>query len=132
MTKLGYGYERTLNGRGFAATLERVVEVLGEQGFGVLSDIDVQAALKKKLGVDRRPYRILGACMPPLAHRALQNEPLLGLLLPCNVVVAERDDGSVSIGVIDAKAMFQVVDNPDLQPIAAEVDAKLRAALEAV
>ncbi len=105
--------------------VEKVTKALQEEGFGVLTEIDVQATLKKKLDIDRRPYRILGACNPALAHQALEAEPDIGLLLPCNVVVQEEDDGSTSVAFIDPDAMLSVVGREDIKPIAAEVRARL-------
>jgi uncharacterized protein (DUF302 family) len=106
--------------------VERVREVLREEGFGVLCEIDVQATLREKLGVEHEPYVILGACNPPLAHRALGAEPELGTLLPCNVVVYCHD-GVTHVSAIDAERMLSLVDNPDLAPIAAQVREKLTA-----
>jgi len=105
--------------------------VLKAEGFGVLTEIDVKATLKKKLDVDFRPYKILGACNPPLAHKALQGEPLIGLLLPCNVVVFE-EDGDAVVSFVNPKEMFKVVENAELQAVAEEVDAKMRRAFEAL
>jgi uncharacterized protein (DUF302 family) len=108
----------------FAKVVERVREELKTQGFGVLCEIDVQATLKTKLGVEQEPYFILGACNPPLAHRALSVEPELGTLLPCNVVVYQIGD-TTHISAIDAERMLSLVNNPDLSPIADQVRAKL-------
>ena len=105
---------------------------LAREGFGILTEIDVQATLAKKLEVATRPYLILGACNPALAYRALQVEPGVGTLLPCNVVVAEDEDGSVQVAAIDPKAMFAVVENAEMAPIADEVRRLLQRALGAV
>jgi uncharacterized protein (DUF302 family) len=108
----------------FADAVERVRAELADAGFGVLCEIDVQATLRAKLGVEREPYLILGACNPPLAHRALEAEPELGTLLPCNVVV-HRHGGTTVVSAIDAERMLSLVGNPDLAPIAAEVRDRL-------
>jgi uncharacterized protein (DUF302 family) len=108
----------------FDQALERVREELKAEGFGVLCEIDVQATLKEKLGVDGEPYTILGACNPPLAHQALEAEPDLGVLLPCNVIVYQRD-GDTHISAIDAERMLSIVGNEQLAPIAADVKHRL-------
>jgi len=113
----------------FADAAERVREELKTEGFGVLCEIDVQATLREKLGVEQEPYLILGACNPPLAHRALSAEPELGTLLPCNVVVYQRD-GETHISAIDAERMLSIVGNDDLEPVAAQVRNKLAAVVE--
>ena len=110
----------------FAAAVERVRHELAEEGFGVLCEIDVQATLRAKLGVEQEPYLILGACNPPLAHRALSAEPELGTLLPCNVVVYERG-GRTHISAIDAERMLSLVGNEALGEVAATVRDKLAA-----
>jgi uncharacterized protein (DUF302 family) len=112
-----------------ADAVERVRDELKAEGFGVLCEIDVQATLKDKLGVDGDPYVILGACNPPLAHRALAAEPELGTLLPCNVVVYRRDD-TTHIAAIDAQRTLSLVDNDALAPIAAQVRDKLARVIE--
>jgi uncharacterized protein (DUF302 family) len=113
----------------FAEALERVRAELKEEGFGVLCEIDVQATLREKLGVEQEPYTILGACNPPLAHQALGVEPELGALLPCNVVVYERN-GVTHISAIDAERMLSIVGNDELLPVAAKVQVKLAAVVE--
>ncbi len=126
-----YYFARTLD-MPFDAAVARVVEALGGEGFGVLSDIDVSATLQKKLGVAFRRYRILGACNPGFAHRALQIEDKVGTMLPCNVVVQETQDGRTEVAAIDPVASMQAIDNPQLRDVAASVQTKLRAAIAAV
>jgi uncharacterized protein (DUF302 family) len=113
----------------FAEAVERVRAELQTEGFGVLCEIDVQATLKAKLGVDGDPYLILGACNPPLAHRALEAEPELGVLLPCNVVVYQRD-GRTTVSAVDAERMLSIVGNPELEPVAADVRRRLATVVE--
>jgi len=112
-------------------TVEAVREALGDQGFGVLTEIDIKATLKKKLDVDVPAQVILGACRPPLAHAALQAEPSIGLLLPCNVVVRETDEGTV-VEAVDPQTMVTMTDNPDLQKVADEAKQRLESALAAL
>ena len=128
---MSYGYTRRVD-LDVDAAIERVTETLSEEGFGVLTSIDVKATLKKKLDEDTAPYVILGACNPNYAHQALQMERPLGLLLPCNVVVYEDADGSTVVGAIDAHAMLGVVGNPALDPVAEQVNAGLKRAVDAV
>jgi len=109
----------------------RVREELKTEGFGVLTEIDVQATLKEKLDIDSEPYVILGACNAPLAHQALQAEPDLGVLLPCNVVVYERS-GVTHVSAVDAERMLSIVENPELAPVAEDVRARLAAVVERV
>jgi uncharacterized protein (DUF302 family) len=124
----GYGMGGKVS-LGFAEALEQTKEALKAEGFGVLSEIDIQATLKAKIGVERRPYVILGACNPTLAHQALEAEPDLGLLLPCNVVVFEDADG-VWVKAIEPGKMLGVTENTALDPVAAQVREKLSKALE--
>ena len=119
-----YGFNIQVQG-GFAGVVQRVTEALKTEGFGVLTDIDVQATMKAKLGIDGKPYRILGACNPPLAHKAISADPDIGLLLPCNVVVREDAAGKVIVGFMDPIAVLKLTDNPDIAEIAKDVRARL-------
>ncbi len=116
----------------YESALARVVAALKTEGFGVLTEIDVKETLKKKLGVDFRPYKILGACNPPLAHRALTVAPEVGLLLPCNVTVSQVEDGVTEVSLVDPLAMLGVVAHPELEPIAEEARARLERVAEAL
>lgn len=122
------GLSRTV-GLSYADAVEAITAALKEEGFGILTEIDVKATLKKKIDVDFRPYVILGACNPPLAHRALQTEPLLGLLLPCNVIVYDNGDGTAAVSIMDPIQMASVSDNAELRAVAAEANAKLQRAI---
>lgn len=131
-TDLAYGFKRTLD-----ATVEeadaRVREELKKEGFGVLTEIDVKSTLKQKLGVDFRPYRILGACNPPLAHRAMSEEVDLGLLLPCNVIVYQGDQaGTAVVAILDPVKQLGVSGRSDLGPLAEDVRARMKRVLEAL
>lgn len=120
----GYAYEVKLEVP-YEEAVERVTAALKEEGFGVLTEIDVKATLKQKIDVDFRKYIILGACNPPLAYKALSTERNVGLLLPCNVIVYEEDGGSV-VGILDPISMMDVTDNPDLDPVAQEAQERLQ------
>lgn len=123
-------YFNTVLDCSFDEAVARVTEELKNEGFGILSEIDVQAALKKKLNVDFRKYRILGACNPPFAYQALQVEEKIGTMLPCNVIVLENDKGQVEVAAIDPIASMQAITNPQLQSIADQVQAKLKKIIE--
>ena len=123
-TKYGFGKVVAM---GFDDAVARVTQALQGEGFGVLTDIDVAATMKKKLNRHMPPYRILGACNPPLAHRAIQAEPAIGLLLPCNVVVRQDDAGNVHVEFMDPNAVLELVDKPEINRVAGEVRQRLGA-----
>ena len=125
-----YGFSKTTDYT-FNQAIEKVTEELKKEGFGVLTSIDVKQTLKNKINVDFKNYTILGACNPPIAHKALQTEEELGLLLPCNVIVYEKDNKTV-VSIFDPMMMTKVIDNDKMIPIAAEVKEKLQRVLEAV
>ncbi|MEP0862407.1 MAG: DUF302 domain-containing protein [Ignavibacterium sp.] len=125
-----YGFSKTTD-YSFEEAIQKVTDELKKEGFGVLTTIDVKETLKNKLNVDFKKYTILGACNPPLAHQALQAEEELGLLLPCNVIVYEKEGKSV-VSVFDPMVMAHIIENPDMKPVAEEVKKKLERVLEAV
>ena len=124
-----YYHSKTLRDISFEQAISKVTEALKEEGFGILTEIDVQATLQKKLNVDFRPYKILGACNPPFAYKALQAEDKIGTMLPCNVIVQARPDGLVEVSAVDPVASMQAVENEKLGEIADEVRDKLRSAI---
>ena len=126
-----YGFGKAV-ASSFDAAIEKVTQELQKEGFGVLTDIDVAATLKKKLNQDMPPYRILGACNPPLAHRALEAEPSIGLLLPCNVVVRQDDAGKVQVEFMDPNAVLDLVNKPEIHQLASEVRQKLERVMQAL
>lgn len=129
--EIKYGFGKTVD-MPFADAVSRVSHALHDEGFGILSDIDVAATLKKKLDKDIPPYRILGACNPPLADRAISLQPSIGLLLPCNVVVRQDDAGTVRVEFMNADAVLQLVDNSAVTELASEVRQRLERVMAAV
>ena len=126
-----YALTKRLTSTGFDGAVQAVTDSLKAEGFGILTEIDVKKTLKSKIEVDFHRYVILGACNPKLAHQALSAEPLVGVLLPCNVVVAEEEGGTV-VSIVNPRQMFRVVVNPDLEPIVDEVDAKLHRVIDSL
>ncbi|MBK9927832.1 MAG: DUF302 domain-containing protein [Anaerolineales bacterium] len=116
----------------FNDAVAKVTEELKKEGFGVLTEIDMAGTLKKKLDVDMRPYKILGACNPPFAHKAVQADEHIGLYLPCNVIVRDVGDGKTEVAAVDPLVAMSQVENPDLEPIAVEVQAKLQRVIAAL
>jgi uncharacterized protein (DUF302 family) len=121
---MDYYYSKTVR-KGFDKAVSRIKKALKNEGFGILTEIDVSDTLKKKLDVEFRNYRILGACNPPFAYRALQAEDKIGTMLPCNVVVQEKGDGAVELAAVNPVASMQAIDNPDLREIADAIGQKL-------
>jgi uncharacterized protein (DUF302 family) len=126
-----YGFNISLNGD-MQSIREKVTAELQKEGFGVLTEIDVAATLKKKIGVERRPYLILGACNPQLANQAINADPDIGLLLPCNVVLREEEDGSINVGFMDPVAVLGLVDREGVAELAGEVRSRLERVRDAV
>jgi uncharacterized protein (DUF302 family) len=128
---MSYYFTKTIR-LSFDEAVIKVIDELKKEGFGILTDIDVKATLNKKLDVDFRKYRILGACNPPFAYQALQAEDKIGLMLPCNVIVQENSDGTVEVSAIDPMVTMQSVKNEKLSGVAAQVQAKLKKVIENV
>ncbi len=128
---MSYYFSKTIAGT-LDEAIEKVTAALAAEGFGVLTQIDVAATMKKKLDVDFRPYRILGACNPGFAHKALSAEDKIGTMLPCNVVVQEVTPGQVEVAAVDPAASMQAIANPNLAEIANDVRAKMKAVVEAL
>lgn len=126
-----YGFSTTFAGS-YDQAIEKVTEELKKEGFGVLTEIDVQATLKAKLGIEKRPYKILGACNPGFANQALDAEPDIGLLLPCNVVVREEEDGSITVAFMDPKSVLGLVNRPEVETLGMEVREKLQRVCDAM
>ena len=126
-----YGFSKAVE-MSFEAALEKTIQELQKEGFGILSDIDVAATLKKKLGKDMPPYRILGACNPPFAHKALEAEPSIGLLLPCNVVVRQDVAGKVFVEAMDPRAVLDLVDRQEITQVANEIRQRLERAMKEI
>ncbi len=126
-----YGYSKIIQ-LGMEKTEEKVRRTLQSKGFGVLTEIDVKKTLKTKLDVDFRPYKILGACNPNIAHQALSEEPGIGLLLPCNIVIWDNEDGTVTLSAIDARQMLSVTGRNDMEPLSNQVNQLLTEAIDAV
>jgi len=128
---MSYYFSKTLN-VSFEEAVAKVTEEMKKEGFGILTDIDVQATLKKKLNADFRKYRILGACNPPFAYQALQAEDKIGLMLPCNFIVQELSEGKVEVAAIDPIVSMQAINNPLLGSVAQQVHAKLKKVIESL
>jgi uncharacterized protein (DUF302 family) len=128
---MAYYFSKVLN-VSFDEAVTKVTEALKKEGFGILTDIDVQATLKKKLDADFRKYRILGACNPPFAYKALQAEDKIGTMLPCNVIVQEIAEGNIEVAAIDPVASMQAIENPNLEGIAEQVQAKLKKVVDSL
>ena len=127
---MSYYFNKTLSGKSFDEAIESVTEELKKEGFGVLTEIDVQATLKKKIDVDFKKYKILGACNPHFAHQALQSEDKIGVFLPCNVIVEEHDNGEIEVSAVDPIASMGAVQNDSLGGIAVEVQQKLKLVID--
>ena len=123
---MSYYFSKSIQGENMDSVIDRVTQALSVESFGILTQIDVRATMKQKLGMDFRDYRILGACNPPLAHKALEAEDKIGTMLPCNVIVQDQGEGRYEVAAIDPAASMQAIDNPDLIRLAEEVGARLK------
>lgn len=132
MSQIRYGYQKTLTDVTFDEVLVKVEDELKKEGFGILTEIDVKSTFKKKLDVDFRRYKILGACNPTIAHEAINIESHIGLLMPCNVVVQETGDNEIVVSIADPRSMFAMVNNSNVEHLAADIDARVKRVLESV
>ncbi len=126
---MSYFFSKTVD-ISFTKAISRVIEELKREGFGILTEIDIKETFKRKLDVDFPEYTILGACNPPFAYRALQAEPKIGLMLPCNVIIRELNDGKIEVAAVDPLASMQSIENKELQSIAGEIQLKLKKVIE--
>ncbi|MBB3764932.1 DUF302 domain-containing protein [Sphingomicrobium lutaoense] len=129
---MSYYFARQIEGMDMAKVEERAREALSSAGFGILTEADVSATLKEKIGVEFRPYKILGACNPALAHEALKVEDKIGTMLPCNLILQKLDDGRIEVAAIDPVASMRAIDNPDVRQVAEQVAGKLKGVIEAI
>ena len=130
LTESAFTLHTTIQNRSLNTVITQTTEALAKEGFGVLNTIDIQATMKKKLDKDERPYVILGACHPQIAHQALSFLPSIGALLPCNVVISENDDQSISISIIDPVSLFSILNRPEMNDIALDVQSRLNTVLD--
>jgi uncharacterized protein (DUF302 family) len=128
---MNYYFSKTI-ASGFDTAVEKITQALKKEGFGILTEIDIKATLKKKLDVDFKKYTILGACNPPYAHKALQAEDKIGTMLPCNVIVQEVEEGKTEVAAVNPLASMQAVDNAALKEIATQITEKLKSAIESL
>ncbi|NOX64279.1 MAG: DUF302 domain-containing protein [Chlorobi bacterium] len=131
MKESNYGFSKVVD-LSYEAAIEKVTEELKEEGFGILTEIDVKATLKKKLDIDVKPYKILGACNPPFAYKSLQAEEQIGLMLPCNVIVYVNDNGETIVAAVDPVASMQAVENENLGEVAETIQGKLKKVIDSL
>ncbi len=129
---MSYYFNTTISGKDFDEVIEQVTGELSKEGFGVLTEIDVQATLKKKLDIDFKKYRILGACNPPSAHKAISAEDKIGVFLPCNVVVTENEAGDIEVAAVDPVASMMAVSNDALGEVATDIQSRLKRVIESL